>query len=477
MLFQNLKTLLILFFISSLQFSKAQEIWDWKKCIDYAMQNNLQLKQTDLNVKLEEVNLQKNKLNFTPNINGSSNYNLRIGNNFNFFTGAYEQQLVHYDDYGINLSQPIFDGLITKNSVQKSKIDLEALKLDQEVLRNNIQLQILTAFLNIMNANEQLNQTIKQKESTQQQYEHTKILIDAGAAAEKALLDIDAQLTTEDLSISQIKNQLELNYLTLKILLQLDPSKNIKVKIPVLPNGIEIEELASLQRIYSDALTLRPEIKSADIKIKSAEKSIKIAKGNHYPTLNFVGNLSTFYTSQNKLSTQEISTTEFSPIGFVQNTGALVLQPNINIKQSKNPYFNQLKQNFNYAFGLSLNVPIYNKFLAQSAVKQANLQVQLSQLQKKQAETDLFNIISQAYLKSQAAIDNFKAAKKNLETAKKSYDYAVERLNVGSINQLEVNLAKNNLASSESKLTQAKYEFVFNTKVLDFYQGKKITLE
>ncbi|HUM50403.1 MAG TPA: TolC family protein [Chitinophagales bacterium] len=475
--FRFYKILFLLFFIVCFQFSNAQEIWDWKTCIEYAMQNNLQLKQTDLNVKLEQVNLQKNKLSFTPSINGSSNYNLRIGNNFNFFSGAYERQLVHYNDYGINLSQPIFDGLITQNSVQKSKIDLEALKLDQEVLRNNIQLQILTAFLNIMNANEQLNQTIKQKESTLEQYEHTKTLIDAGAAAEKALLDIDAQLTTEDLSISQVKNQLELTYLNLKILLQLEPNKEIKVKIPDLPDGIEIQELASLQRIYSDALTLRPEIKSADKKIKSAEKSIKIAKGNNYPTLSFVGNLNTFFTSQSKNSKQEISTTEFTPIGFVENTTTLVLQPKVNTTQTKNPYFNQLKQNLNYAFGLSLNVPIYNKFLTQSAVKQANLQVQLSQLQKKQAETDLFNTISQAYLKSQAAIENFKAAKKNFETAKKSYDYAVERLNAGSINQLEVNLSKNNLASAESKLTQAKYEFVFNTKVLDFYQGKNITLE
>lgn len=476
MQFRFSKFFFILLFITGSHFSKAQEIWDWKKCIEYAMQNNLQLKQTDLNVKLEEVNLKKNKLNFSPSINASSDYNLRVGNNYDFFSASYKKQLVNYQDYGINLSQPIFDGLITQSNVRKSKIDIEALKLDQEVLKNNIQLQILTAFLNIMNANEQMEQALKQKAITQEQYDHTKALIEAGAAAEKSLLDVESQLTAEDLSISQVKNQLDLTYLNLRILLQLDPNKEFKVKTPELPDVIEIKELASLQRIYSDALTLRPEIKSADTKIRSAESSIKIAKGNNYPTLSFVGNLNTFYTSQSKNSVQ-VLTGNYTPVGIVQSTLETVVIPETTTQFSRNPYFKQLNQNLNYAIGLSLNIPIYNKYLTQTAVKQANIQVQVSQLQRKQAETDLFNTISQAYLKSEAAIDNYKAAKKNYETAKKSYDYAVERLNAGSINQLEVNLAKNNMATTESKLTQAKYEFIFNTKVLDFYQGKQITLE
>jgi outer membrane protein len=476
MQFRFSKFFFILLFITGSHFSKAQEIWDWKKCIEYAMQNNLQLKQTDLNVKLEEVNLKKNKLNFSPSINASSDYNLRVGNNYDFFSASYKKQLVNYQDYGINLSQPIFDGLITQSNVRKSKIDIEALKLDQEVLKNNIQLQILTAFLNIMNANEQMEQALKQKAITQEQYDHTKALIEAGAAAEKSLLDVESQLTAEDLSISQVKNQLDLTYLNLRILLQLDPNKEFKVKTPELPDVIEIKELASLQRIYSDALTLRPEIKSADTKIRSAESSIKIAKGNNYPTLSFVGNLNTFYTSQSKNSVQ-VLTGNYTPVGIVQSTLETVVIPETTTQFSRNPYLKQLNQNLNYAIGLSLNIPIYNKYLTQTAVKQANIQVQVSLLQRKQAETDLFNTISQAYLKSEAAIDNYKAAKKNYETAKKSYDYAVERLNAGSINQLEVNLAKNNMATAESKLTQAKYEFIFNTKVLDFYQGKQITLE
>lgn len=472
----NHKSLLLsLIFIVFFQSIYAQEAWNWQKCIDYALKNNLQVQQADINVQNGEVVLKGNKANYSPNINAGSNYNLRIGNNYNYFNNSYEKQLVHYQDYGLNISQPIFDGLITPNNVKKSKIDLEALKLDQDVLKNNIQLQILTAFLNIMNANEQHQQAINQYTITQQQYERMKSMINAGAAAELALLDIDAQLANESLTISQIKNQLDLAYLNLKVLLQLAPSEQFSVKIPELPQDFNVEELANAETIYNAALQLRPEIKSAQLKSQSAQKQIAVAKGNYYPTLDFVANINTFFTTQNKNSSIEL-TGNNTAVGFVEGTFQRVLIPETKTVQTKNPYGNQLNQNLGYAIGLTLNVPIYNKYKVQTAVKQAKLQYEYAQLTEKQTSYDLYNTIQQAYLKAQAAIDNYTASKKSFETAKKSYDFAIERLNLGSINQLEVNLAKTNLDNALSKLTQAKYEYLFNTKLLDFYQGKKIEL-
>jgi outer membrane protein len=247
------------------------------------------------------------------------------------------------------------------------------------------------------------------------------------------------------------------------------------VKIPELPEALSISEPEEVNKIYEDALGLRPEIKSSQLKIQSAQKQIAAARGNYYPTLSLAGNLNTFFTTQNKISTQ-VLTGNSTAIGFVEGTFQRVLIPETRTEQTKNPYSKQLNQNLSYAVGLTLNVPIFNKFQVQTAVKQSKLQYQNAILTEKQTETDLFNTIQQAYLKAQAAIDNFKAAEKNLETAKKSYDYAIDRLNLGSISQLEVNLAKTNLDNALSKLTQSKYEYLFNTKLLDFYQGKKIEL-
>jgi outer membrane protein len=300
-------------------------------------------------------------------------------------------------------------------------------------------------------------------------------LIKAGGAAEKAILDIDAQLTSEELTISQIKNQLDLAYLNLKILLQLDVKQNITVQIPELPKTFNVENLQDINTIYSDALSLRPEIKSSQLKVQSAKKQIAVARGNYSPVLNFVANTNTFFSSQSVTYKQQ-ATGNNTAVGFVEGTFQRVLIPEIATISSKNPYKNQLKQNLGYAFGASLNIPIYNKYQVQTAVKQAKLQYENTLLTEKQAELDLFNSIQQAYIKAEAAIANYKSSQRNLETAQKSYDYAVERLNVGAVNQLEVNLAKTNLMNAESKWTQSKYEYVFNTKLLDFYQGKKIEL-
>lgn len=352
---------------------------------------------------------------------------------------------------------------------------MQALQLDKQALANNIQLQILTAFLNIMNANEQYQQAIAQKAITQEQLERMKTLISAGGAAEKALLDIESQLTTEDLSIAQIKNQLDIAYLSLKIVLQLDTKQTITVQIPELPENFSIAPLEEVNTIFVDALGIRPEIKSSQLKVQSAKKQIAIARGSYSPTLNLIANTNTFYSSQSTTAKQ-VLTGNSTAIGFVEGTFQRVLVPEIISEVIKNPYSKQLNKNLSYALGLTLNIPIYNKFQTQTAVKQSKLNYQLAVLMEKQSETDLFNNIQQAYLKAQAAVENYKAAQRNYETAKKSYDYAVERLAVGSINQLEVNLAKTNLETAQSKFTQSKYEYLFNTKLLDFYQGKKIEL-
>jgi outer membrane protein len=468
---------LFLFFLPSLHAQDTTEVWDWEQCIAYAMKNNIQIRQSDLNVQLGEVTLKQQKLNYSPSINASTNYNLRVGNNYNFYTNEYTRELVHYQDYGLIINQPVFDGLITPNSVKKSTFDLQALKLDQQVLQNNIQLQILTAFLNIMNASEQYNQAVEQLKSTQDQYGRTKTLIDAGAAAEKALVDIEAQLTSEDLTISQIKNQLDLTYLQLKMILQIDVKKNIAVKIPQLPDDFVVDDLEDVNKIYDDALGLRPEIKSSNLKIESAKKGISVAKGAYYPTLSFFANTNTFYTSQSKIFSQVYTGNLIESGGFVQGTGDAVLIPEVNTSQSKDPYKHQLNQNLNYTLGLSLAIPLYNKYQVQTAVKQSKLQYEGSLLNAKQTSLDLYNTIQQAYLKAAAAIVSFKAAQKNVETSNKSYDYAVERLNAGNVSQLEVNIAKTNVFVAESKLIQAKYEYLFNSKVLDFYQGKRIDLQ
>ncbi|QQR97099.1 MAG: TolC family protein [Sphingobacteriales bacterium] len=190
------KNIFFLYFIISIVFANAQEIWDWNKCIEYALENNIQLKLGSINKQVAEIEVKKNTFNYTPNINAQSNYNFRIGKNYNYFQNEYVNQLVHYQDYNLNIQQNIFDGLLTKNQIQKSKIDLKSLELDNEALKTNLQMQILTAYLNILNAKEQLTQNKTQQQSTLEQKARTEAMIEAGALPESNLIDIQVQLAT-----------------------------------------------------------------------------------------------------------------------------------------------------------------------------------------------------------------------------------------------------------------------------------------
>jgi outer membrane protein len=470
------KIIILISIFFMLNFSFAQEMWDWNKCIEYALQNNIQLKLSDVNKDLANIELRKNKFNYTPTINAQSNYNFRIGKNYNFFQNEYVNQLVHYQDYNLNIQQNIFDGLLTKNQIAKSKLDIKALELDNEALKTNLQMQILTAYLNILNAKEQLAQSITQQKSTLEQKARTEAMIEAGAMPESNLFDIEAQLASEEANIILAKNQHEIALLTLKNLLQLDLSKQIDVVVPEISQALEIGNISNAASIFAHAVTTRPEVLAHDYKIQSAKKNIKIAKANNFPTLNFLGNINTFYTNQNSTSTQSY-TGNLTPIGFVEGTLQKVLIPETKYIQTKTKYFPQLKNFLNYSFGLGLNIPIYNKNTVRFAVQQAEKQIVISELNKAQTIFDLNNNIHQAYIKTITSEENYIAAKNAFEATQKSFNVAEERVKAGLSTQLELNLAKNTLINTQSRLTQSKYEYLFNKKLLDFYQGIDITLK
>ncbi|MCB9033464.1 MAG: TolC family protein [Chitinophagales bacterium] len=462
---------IVLFFIA--RFANAQQVWDWNKCLAYAEENNLQLKINVINQDLAALEVRKNKFNYTPNINASSNYSLRIGNNYNYFSNQYETQVVHYNDYGLNVNQPVFDGFATKHQIEKATIDLEALKLDNEVLKNNIQLQILTAYLNILSSKEQAAQLAEQHKNTLEQRNQTQEMVNAGALPEGNLYDIDAQIATEDANITLANSQINLAYLNLKTVLQMNLDSTIEVKTPNFDHIDELGLLPKAAAVYASALDNRPELKSLALKTESARKNIDIAKANYYPTLNFIGNIGTFFSSQNT-TTSQTTTGNFIPIGFVDGTLQQVLIPETQTSQSRIPYFKQLNNTLSYTLGLSLNIPIYNKNAVKFAVNQAKLNVELTELQTQQAQQDLQQNIQQAYINALNAQENYKAAKKTYDITNASYDIAAERVKAGLASQLEVNLAKNNVNNALSRLIQSKYEYIFNAKVLDYYQNKPI---
>ena len=452
--FKNTGFFLIFLFLTTTVFSQTEE-WTLEQCVNYAVQNNIQLKQGQLNQALAEMQVQQSKYDFTPNINGSVDLGLNLGRSIDPTTNQFLNQTTWTNQYGLSISQEVFSGLTKLKTVDKNKIDVQAIELDNESLKTNIQLNLLTAYLNILNAEEQLEQAKISQKSTVEQLQRTQTLIKAGALPEKAIIDIETQKISEEATITNLENQVKLAYNTLKNLLQLEPGKELIVKKPQEPEIDGNLTIETLENVYGEALKRRPEIKSQQLKIESSKLSLSIAKGAYLPTVSLFSSFGTGYSNQYR------SYDLVDPFNPVAN---------------KVNYGKQLNDNVGYNMGVRLTIPIYNKRLPYFGMRQAEFGIQNAEFQLKSAELQLYENIKQAHLRASTAQSNYNIMLKSLEASNKSLEYAKERLDRGVLTQIEYTVAKNARDAAQSRVTQAKYEYLFSTKVLDFYMGKDIDL-
>ena len=330
-----MKNLIILFsgmlFICSTGTLKAQEIWSLQKCIEYALENNIQIKQQALNTDYNENQLDQAKSNRLPNLNAGVSNNFSYGrslNNNNVYEDVNSTQLNGY----LSSNLTLFNGFILQNTIEQYKLDLQATMQDLQKAKDDLILNVAASYLEILFAEEQLKISEAQIEVTQQQINRTQQLVDAGSLARGALLEIEAQLAREELQQVNNQNNVQLAYLNLYQLLELPIEKSFKVKEPVLPEIKADVTMANSFDVFKNAIQLRPEIKAAQLRVESAKRQLEIAKGNRWPTLTFGANYNNQYFN--------IISSDIPQLSFKE----------------------QLKSNGRYGFGFSLNIPIFNRF-------------------------------------------------------------------------------------------------------------------
>jgi outer membrane protein len=454
---------------------RAQELWDWNKCLEQALSANIQLKLNDINVALADLQLRQSKLAFTPAINANSGFNINFGRTIDPTTYSFVTKPVQTGNLQLNLNQPLFEGMRNIHTRNKSLLDLEAARLYHQNLKEDISLQVMNAYLNVLNATELLAQAKDQLQRSKGQYDINKNLVEAGALPERNLVDIEAQLAADEYNIAFYVQQKELALLALKAILQVPADSNIDLVAPPVETFSEIVSLTAPTEIYQKALSIRPDVKSFRLKINSAEKGIKIAKSGYYPSIRFYSAAQTNYSDQ--FSERTIGASVLTPIGIVESTGQSVVTLVPQQIISDVPFIRQMDKNLTFATGISMTIPIYNKRAVYFSTEQSRLSLAQAQLNSENIEFTLFNNIKEAHTKAVASAENFIAAGKNLKAAKASLDYAQERAASGAISQLEVNLASSNYFIALSRLTQARFDYIFNIKVLDYYEGKSINFD
>ncbi len=319
-----------------------------------------------------------------------------------------------------------------------------------------------------------------QYDITKEQLDRTQKLADAGTLAKSAVYDLKAQLANEEVNVTSSDNNYQIALLSLKQLLNLDTLNSFTISRPNI--DIMNNELASqsVQGIYEMALKNQHSIKSANYNVLAAEKSLDVAKGRVSPTLSATGSLGTGTSELDK----NIDGVNF--VGYEQtpyygtddpNNPTVILpiyQPKTEVITSKKPFADQFKDNVNKSVGFTLSVPIFNGLQTVTGVKNAKLNALNARYTQELTEQNLYKTIAQAYANAKAALNKFNASKSSVEASEQSFYYAQQKYNVGAISTFDYNNAKTRLQNAQGNLVQAKYDYVFKLKVLDYYQGKEL---
>jgi outer membrane protein len=454
----------------------AQQPWSLEDCIQYAMENNIQIKQSVLNTEYNENLLKQSKLGQIPSLNGSANYSYSWGRALDQTTYQFtDDQQINSINMGFSSRANLFNGLQVRNTILKNELELMASYEDVQKVKNDISLNIAAAYLTIMFNKELLAVTTNQMEITGQQVERTKKLVDAGKLARGNFLELQAQYASEELNLVNAENQLAISLLNLQQTLDLPIDTAFDVVIPQLADPDDDPLVINALEVYRTAEQEMPEIKSALLKLQSAEKSLSIAKGSRSPQLSLSANYNSGY-SDIREQVVEMGPPQQIPIGVTAGGEAVVSYPQEMPVYGAYPFFEQVRDNTSAGIGLGLSIPIFNGWQVNTSIANARIMYQNAELDLQSQKLTLYATIQQAYADALAALKKFNATQKALTSMEESFKYTEKKFEVGLVNTVDYNMSKNQLTSTQSDLLQAKYDFIFRTKILNFYQGEPITL-
>lgn len=428
-------SIIVLLFTSGVS---AQKMWTLEQCIDTALANNRSIRQQKLVYSSKELAYKQSKYDLLPNLNGSINQDFGFGrsldDNYNYVNSNSRGT-----SFGIGTSLLLFDGMKMKYNIEAKEKDLLASGTDLEKVERDITLNVSTVFLQVLQNKELLKNAETQLSITRENIERRKELISAGKLAEGEMYELLAQEAKEELSRVQAENNVKLSLLDLAQVMNVESTNQMDIIIPedLLSNELSV---LSADAVYSSAVQNRPEIKGAQYRLQTSEKNVQIAKSYYFPKLSLSANVGTGYNN---------------------------LAVNLQAPTEKYPFGKQLSDKLSSSVGLSLSIPIFDKFQTRNQIENAKLDVENNKIEIDKAKLNLRKTIEQAYYNAIAAKNRWESAQKSVKANEEAYRFASQKFDAGRANQFESNQAKTNLAQALSEQTQAKYEYVFRLKLLE----------
>ena len=451
------RTLFFLCFVLSATAIFGQKTWSLEDCLRYAQDNNMTIKKAYLNTEISKQNYFQSKMALLPNLNGNVSDNTNFGRNIDPVTNQINIDRVRNNNFSLSSSVTLFNGFQNINSIRKSNFDYLSSKYDAEKIANDISVNIVTAYLQLL-YNSDLVEVNEQKVSISElQVERISKMVEVGSLPKGDLLNTESQKAQEELQLINAQNQRDIAKLNLMQLLDLPVSESFAIA----QLDVEVDEnynsLAN-DAIYSLAVESLPEVKSAETKLKSSERSLAISQGIRSPRLSMSASVGTAYSDASK---------RLAPYDSL----ALPLTP----VYEDYPFQDQFDDNVNQSISLSLSIPIFNNWQANASVSKAKIGVLQAEYGLQEAKNNLRKTIEQAQNDALSAQKKYIASKKSVEYQQESFQYTQDKYDLQLLNSYVYNNAKNTLFRAETDLLQSKYDYLFKTKMLDFYMGKPLT--
>jgi len=437
------KSIIIVLLLFGVLAQSQNKQWTLKECVDYALENNISVKQSELDIQTSELNKSDAIGNFLPTLNASSRLSWSIGLNQDPVTFNAVNSTTRTLSGGISSSVDIYRGLSNVNQLRRSNLQLLSSQYQLDNMKDNISLNVANAFVQVLFNKEQLKVALAQQEVTKQDINRTKELVDAGSLPRGDLYEIQATLASQEQQVVNAENAILLSKISLAQLLLLKDYENFDIEefnydVP-LANILN----ETPRSIFEKAREARYDIKIAENNNEIAEYDLKIAKASLQPSL--TGGYS---FSSNYFTSELFDTPNFE---------------------------NQISDNKNHNFFLSLNIPIFNGFSVKNNVKRSKVSLELTKFQLEQTELDLETNVYQSFNDAKGALKAYEAAQKTLIARQEAFNYSQERYTVGLLNSFDFNQSKNNLEASQSEVVRTKYDYIFKLKVLEFYFGIPVT--
>ena len=430
----------LLLLMAFVGYTHAQNVWTLDECIQYALEQNIDLKKTQLARQQAEYQYNMSKNAWLPTLSANAGESLGFGQSPSY-TGVYISDNSSSASFGANLSLPLFEGLSLYNTAKADALNLQATEMDEKAAQLNLKLNVMSFYMQVLYAKEQLEIARRQTELSTEQLQKTQQLFENGRVAEADVYESRAQLATDQANLTQMETDLALSLLTLTQTLEIEDGEDFEVSDPEAFFADQSPELDTPQSTISLALMNQPSMEAARLRLQKSHYDLKVAKSAWYPSLGFYAGYSNglyHYFSDNYPNT---------------------------------PVSEQLKRNSRAQLGVSLNIPIFNGMKTKYRVKMTELSIDDQQLNLENTAKTLRKEIRQAYGNAKAAQQKMAAMENSLEASRVAYDYTKAGYDMGKKTLLELNESKTRFHKAESDLLQARYEYLYRCKIIEFYQN------